>query len=152
MLPKIFFSEFLLLFTLYSFSLCIRCLMERLVEQKSKEKAFKFLKFVPLGEKKKKPRSRGNSSHKSQLGRNCVICSQNPLFPILSHPLLSFISISGLLSYIHFFRLKKQRGQINTQYVWKSKNRSKHRHALGKRQSLSLGFLMPRSRMSKVSK
>lgn len=53
MLPKIFFSEFLLLFAFYSFSLRIRCLMERLVEQKSKEKAFKFLKFVPLGKKKR---------------------------------------------------------------------------------------------------
>lgn len=51
---KDFLSWISFTFWLYSFSQCIHCLQERLLQQKSKEKLFKSLKLVLLDVKKKK--------------------------------------------------------------------------------------------------
>lgn len=109
MFPKIFFSEFFLLFFLHSFSQCIHCSWKRLLQQKSKEKAFKLLKLMPLG-REKHLRPRGNSGHKNQMGKHCYLQSDQ-LCLILSYPLLSVISTRGLVSSLNFFSLEKEEGE-----------------------------------------
>ena len=53
------FLSWISTFWLYSFSQCIHCLQERLLQQKSKEKLFKSLKLVLLDVKKKKKKTLG---------------------------------------------------------------------------------------------
>lgn len=109
MLPKIFLSEFLLLFALNAFSQCIHCLRERLLQQKSKEKAFYISKACAFGHKNILS-PEGTQAIKIRWGK-MVICSQGLLLLILSHTLLPFLFTCDLLNYINLFRLQKERGE-----------------------------------------